>query len=112
MASEMIQGIIERNVPIVQEIDGDVVILDPDLPYKDQLLIVLYTKHPQRLSNQVLYKWTTPKQKKYVYIYLGRLEKERLVHRNKNGNMLTIKGLRYVEQNVLPNADSDKQPSA
>lgn len=112
MASEMIQGIIERSVPIVQEIDGDVVILDPDLAYKDQLLIVLYTKHAQRVSNEDLYIWTKPRQRSYVTTYLAKLEKNRLVHRNDKGTVLTIKGLRYVEQNVLPNADSEKQPTA
>jgi len=99
-AHQIIQSIIERQVPIVQEIDRDVVVLNPDLTYKDQLLVVLYTKYPQRVSNKELRKWTKPKHNSYVPQYLRSLESDCLIHRNNQGSMLTIAGLRYVEERI------------
>lgn len=100
VAHQIIQSIIERQVPIVQEIDRDVVVLNTDLTYKDQLLVVLYTKYPQRVSNEELRKWTKPKYNSYVPQYLRSLESDRLIHRNDQGSMLTIAGLRYVEERI------------
>jgi hypothetical protein len=97
---QIIQRIIERQVPIVQEIDSDVVVLNPDLTYKDQLVAVLYSKYPERVSNEELRKWTNPKHNSYVSQYLRSLEDERLVHRNNQGSVLTLAGLRYVEDRI------------
>jgi hypothetical protein len=100
-AHQIIQSIIERQVPIVQEIDGDMVVLNPNLTYKDQLLTILYTKYPQRVSNEELRRWTKPKHDSYVPQYLRSLEGERLIHCNNRGSVLTMRGLRYVEEKIL-----------
>jgi hypothetical protein len=98
---DAIAQIIERKVPIAEKIDGDIVILKPDLTYKDKMLVTLYTEHPQRLTNGQLRDWTKPRHDSYVTQYLRRLEEEGLVHRNQQGSRLTSSGLRYVEEQIV-----------
>lgn len=97
---QMIRRILERQLPFAQQIEGDIVVLDPDLTYKEQLLVTLYMKHPKRVTNQELRDWTKPRYGNYVPKYLSILEQERMVHRNGQGNVLTLRGLRHVEEQI------------
>jgi hypothetical protein len=63
-------------------------------------LTILYTKYPQRVSNEELCRWTKPKHDSYVPQYLRSLESERLIHYNSQGSVLTMRGLRYVEEKI------------
>lgn len=96
----LIRSLVRRNLPIVEEIDGDVLVLRPDMKYKDQMLLVLYQRRPARVSNDVLRTALRHKPSSYVATYLRVLEKERLVHRNANGAVLTSRGVAHVEDAV------------
>ncbi len=99
-AQAEIKKIIERKVPIVEEIGGRLKCLDDKLGAKEKAMVFCYQKYPSELSLDDLVNWTE-------YSNKGVLRKE-LMALNKDGRLdfradmarLTKKGLLWVEKNI------------
>jgi hypothetical protein len=96
-AEQMIQRIVERPVPLVEEIDGDIVVHDPSLPWEDQVILALSKKDPERVDNAQLRDWLKPDRDLLISKALEQLEQRREVHRNADGSTLTSTGRRRAE---------------
>jgi DNA-binding PadR family transcriptional regulator len=98
---ELINSVLKKKIPLVEEFeDGTIVILKKDLSRSDEILLTLYYHYPRRLPNSDLDK-ILKLPSKSIYVYLQRLEDERLIHRTEEGSKLTQLGIKYVEENLL-----------
>jgi len=101
-ASELINSILKKKAPTVEEFeDGSIVILRKDLSTQHEVLLTLYHYYSKRLSNEDLIKLLKSLTRKNIYVCLYRLERERLIHRTKDGSKLTKLGIRYIEDEIL-----------
>ncbi len=100
---ELILSILEKKLPFVEKFDDGTLIFLADLPLKDKILLALYMKHPNRVSNKELCDMLKNEgKKKSILAILSHLHrKEKLIHRNEAGAVLTRKGIDYVEKEIL-----------
>lgn len=96
-AEQMIRRIVERPVPLIEEIDGDIVVLDPSLLWEDQIVLALSKKDPERVDNAQLRDWLKPDRDLSISKALEQLEQRREVHRNADGSTLTSEGRKRAE---------------
>jgi hypothetical protein len=98
-AKELTDSLVKKRVPLVEEFENQsIVILKKDMSLFDEILLTMYHFYPERLSNAFLYK-----QLKSTNLYgtLQRLDNEKLIHRNNEGNKLTQLGIEYVENRLI-----------
>ncbi len=101
-ASELINSLLEKRIPLIEEFEnGGIVILKKDLLVKDEFLIYLYYTYPNRITNGDLINAVRYHNPTYAEKILIKLEGEKLIHRNINGNKPTKLGLKYVEDKIL-----------
>ena len=100
----MIDGLIERRVPLIEKIDGDLLVLDPKLKTIQKVLLLLYQEHPKRLSLSQLQKWTGYKNSTDFKRLLENERKNARIHVNGEGIRLTRRGLENVEDEFLVSA--------
>lgn len=95
-----IKKIIERKVPIVEEIGGRLKCLDTGLNVKQKVLVFCYQKYPAQVSLDDLFDWTEYSNKAVLRRQLASLNKDgRLDFRNDCAR-LTKRGLLWVEKNI------------
>lgn len=94
--TKIVNGLIEKKVPIIEEFGEDICILKEDLSNKDEILLILYHFYPKMVSNAALTKWTKSYTQKTL-TNLRNAEKEKLVYRNGKENTLTKRGITEVE---------------
>ena len=99
-AQELIDGLVERRVPIIEEIDGSPVVLNTDLPAMDRAFISLYKRHPNRIPVRTLAEWISYKNESRFRKLLEAQERIAMVNMNGQGVRLTIKGVGHVERNI------------
>ena len=95
---KIINSIVDRRVPILQEFGEDLKILDPSLSVPDKILIILYHRHPNSVSTDELKKWIKTKSSTHINTALKRLDDNGFVFRKDKENTLTRKGVAYVEE--------------
>jgi hypothetical protein len=100
----MINAVNEREIAIVERIDGDLVILKSGLPIYMEILVILYKTYPNRLKYEDLKRWVKRCKPSAFSNALRKCTDERLVHRNDDGYLLTAKGTRYVELEISRSA--------
>jgi len=99
-AQKIINSIIERKVPIVEEFEGDLKVLNPSLSVANQILLILYKKYPDYVSTDDLKKWIKTKSSGHVATVLRQLDDDARVYRRENENKITGTGIKYVEANL------------
>lgn len=99
-AQQVVDSLVERRVPIIEEIDGEPVVLNTKLPAKERTLVLLYKKYPDRIPAKTLQGWVD-------YLNITRFKKlleseakEARVVINDEGVRLTAKGVAHVEKNI------------
>jgi len=102
-AQAEIKKIIERKVPIIEELGGRLKILDPKLDIREKILVLCYQKFPEHISENDLLDWVeysthnTGRFRKY----LEQLDKKDSLIDYRNGEVvLTKRGLIHVEKNI------------
>ena len=97
---ELICSMLEKKIPLIEEFEnGTIVILRKDLSKSSEILLALYHHYPKRISNSDLKKMLRIPSKS-LYVYLKRLEEQKLIHRTENGSKLTLLGVKYIEENL------------
>lgn len=101
-AAALVQGIVCRRVPAVQEFGRLLKTLRPNLGVSDRVLLVLYHRGSEGATRQELLSWVKPKQKPNLARCLQYLahEKDQIVLMN-NQYQITRLGMRHVENNGL-----------
>jgi hypothetical protein len=99
-AQKEITKIIERKVPIVEEIGGRLKCLNPKLNIHEEILVLCYQRYPTKIDENDLFNWIKYSNKTYFKKYLERLDKEDLVDYCDGIVTLTKRGLIWVEKNI------------
>lgn len=99
-ANEIISKIIERKIPLIEEIEGNLKVLEPSLPIKNKILVCLYQKYPQQLKNSYLMKSLKYTNSTQFKKYLKELDKESRIEYSQKQSTLTILGLGWVEKYI------------
>jgi hypothetical protein len=94
---QTINSMMEKQLPVVQEFeDNSIMVLDKNATFNDEILIALY-RSSVRLKNDELQKVLNPEYPSKITTYLKLLNKQKMVHINKDGSMITNLGLKYIE---------------
>ncbi len=98
-AQEIIENLVSKEVPAVEEIDGQPVILK-DLQPKNQALLMLYRAGAPGASLDELASWLRASRKDHLSARLKKLDSETLVlhHPRSDRYHLTRKGINLVEE--------------
>lgn len=99
-AQEEIKKIIERKVPIIEEIGGRLKCLSLNLDVKEKVLVFCYQKYPETISLLDLFDWTEYSNKGVLRRKLIELNKDSRVDFRDNSVRLTKRGLIWVEKNI------------
>jgi hypothetical protein len=100
-AAKIVKSITETNLPIVNDFDGFVRILDTSLSSKDKTLVALYYKQPLKVQDVDLFNWS-----EYASIgnfkskILKIMHQEALIHYENSFCTLTTKGIMFAEKIV------------
>ena len=103
-AAAIVSTLNEVQVPIIDEINGFVRVLDTSLKTADKVLVILYSKQPDSVAEGDLRKWieyknSTDFKKKILNV----LHKDALIHFEQGVCVLTKKGILYVEKSTPSN---------
>ncbi len=99
-AQKLVNTIATRKVPLVQDFDGFLKVLDPKLSVPRQVLVLLYQRGASGASRQELGQWvnTSPSN---LSTALNRLEYGRkYIHCTGDQNFVTHSGQAFVEKNI------------
>lgn len=99
-AQAEIKKIIERKVPIVEEIGGRLKCLDAKLGAKEKAMVFCYQKYPSEVSLDNLVDWMGYSNKGVLRKELLVLNKDGRLDFRKDSSRLTKKGLLWVEKNI------------
>lgn len=97
---EEIKKIIERKVPIIEEIGGRLKCLNPSLDVKEKVFVFCYQKYPETIALDDLFDWTEYSNKGVLRRKLIELNKNGEVDFRDNSVRLTKRGLIWVEKNI------------
>ena len=100
-AQAEIKKIIERKVPIVEEIGGRLKCLNSDLDVKQKALVFCYQKYPEQVPLDDLFDWTEYSNKGVLRRQLVDLNKDGRMDFRNNVACLTKRGLLWVEKNIF-----------
>lgn len=99
-AHSEIKKIIERKVPLIEEIDGRLKCLNPKLGAKEKVLVFCYQKYPQKITLDSLVDWMGYSNKSVLRTELKSLHKDGRLEFRDDKTQLTKKGLLWVEKNI------------
>lgn len=99
-AQAEIKKIIERKVPIIEEIGGRLKCLNQSLDVKEKSLVFCYQKYPETISLNNLFDWTEYTNKAVLRRKLIELNKDGRIDFRDDSARLTKRGLVWVEKNI------------
>ena len=99
-AQKIITIIVERTIPIIEEFDGDLKVLNPKLSVADKILLILYQKCPDYVATGDLKKWIKTKSSSHISTVLRQLEDDAKIYRRDKENKITRKGILYIEKKL------------
>lgn len=100
VVQEEIKKIIERKVPIIEEIGGRLKCLNPSLDVKEKVLVFCYQKYPEAVSLNDMFDWTEYSNKGVLRLKMVELNKDGRIDFRGDFVRLTKRGLVWVEKNI------------
>jgi hypothetical protein len=101
MAQMIVESLLIREVPLIQEIDGDRLILIPDLSARVQLEIILWREHQQRWPIKDLAQWVHNHSIENIRTTLRAMKLKNLAHETEEGWKLTTAGMKEAEEEIM-----------
>jgi hypothetical protein len=100
-AQAMVDNLVERKIPLIQDFDGFPKILRTDLSIPDRIMALAYVGGTKGLDITELRKWLKPAKNSAVMVALLRLDRDKaFLHKAGTRCFITQSGLRYVEENI------------
>jgi hypothetical protein len=100
-AQTIVDNLVERKLPLIQEFDGFPKILRTDLSIPDRVLAVAYVRGTGGVDAKDLERWLKPAKRSAVMIALLRLDRDKAyIHRAGERCLITQSGIRYVEEKI------------
>lgn len=95
----LVQSLVDRKIPLVEEINGTPIILESDISAHDSILILLYNDYPEAIHKDTLVELlSADHNRSNVITSLRNAEKAKLVYRDGPHNYLTQRGIEFVEE--------------
>jgi Mn-dependent DtxR family transcriptional regulator len=98
-AQALIENLLVKDIPIIEQIDGDSLVLSPGLSARVQLEILLYQHHPERCTARDLISWIRHSEHN-IRVTLSKLKSMNLAHEADAGWKLTESGVREAEAEI------------
>jgi hypothetical protein len=99
-AQSIVDGLVQKRVPIIQDFDGYLKTLNPSMTVRERLLVLLYHRGDLGASRAQLGNWLKGKLASTVSKDLSRLESDDLIHRVGSQCTITIRGIIFVEEHI------------
>jgi hypothetical protein len=99
-AQGMVDNLVERRVPIIQDFDGFQKILRTDLAIPERILALAYRSGANGVAIEDLQKWLKPAKPGPVGVAVLRLDRKAFLHRNGSRCFITASGIRHVEEHM------------
>lgn len=100
-AQKLVDSIVERKAPLIQEFSGYLKVLNPKLSVANKILVLLYYRGKEGASNKELRQWVKTKSTSHIPTALNNLEHEKgYVHRDNSQSFITRTGIRFVENSI------------
>jgi len=99
-ALSLVRGLVARQIPLVEQIDGDLVTLLVGATAREEIELVLWKRYPSRSSPEELNRWLPTHSLNSIRVTLTRMKQAKDLHANKDGVVLTSKGLRTAEDRM------------
>jgi len=107
-ALTIVKALTSKTAPFIEYIDGDYVVLRQNASAREQIELILYSRYPSRTTPTQLKGWITDHPARSIVTSLQWMEKDKHIHRNNEGVMLTTLGIRNVEQEIQPKLEVAK----
>jgi hypothetical protein len=102
-AQQIINNLVEKEVPIIQNFGSFEVILNTQLTSRSRILVLLYNRGEKGATRAELSSRLPPKMRNQLGTQLSRLQHDKsFIHRDKNRIYITRSGEKFVEDNILP----------
>lgn len=103
-ATKIIDGIVTRKVPVIEDFDGSLKVLNPKLKVSGYILVLLYERGSAGANFSELEKWVRPSMRGNLRRTLNGMVDDALLHENDAGiYFLTKLGRQEVETRNLHN---------
>jgi hypothetical protein len=101
-AQDLVNSLVKIRIPLIQDFNGFLKILKPELKLPEKVLAFLYYRGPEGATVKELNHWLANRiQTGHMNLTLGRLEHEKAyVHRKGDRYFITDTGRRYVEKHI------------
>lgn len=99
-AQELVKSLLVKDIPLVEEIDGDRLILRPGLSARIQLEILLYIEYPERCATKDLIRWVHEHTPENIRVTLRSMKQKTLVYESETRWVLTSAGVREAEAEI------------
>jgi predicted transcriptional regulator with HTH domain len=103
-AMKFVIGITAKSIPYVERIGEDYVVLLKRASARQEIAYILYTRYPDRSRTSELTKWIPNHSSSNVRLSLANMRKAKLVHSDSGGYVLTVLGIKAVEQEITRNS--------
>jgi hypothetical protein len=101
-AQAIIESLVERKVPAVEDFDGFIKVLRPSLGVSDYVLLILFARSKAGASFKDIETWVQPKMRSNLRRTLARLTDElALLHEQAGRYFITKRGIAEVDQKKL-----------
>jgi hypothetical protein len=99
-AQKLVESLLVKDIPLVEELDGDRLVLRPGLSARVQLEILLYREFPERCAIKGLIRWIHDLSVENIRVTLRGMKQKNLVHETEDGWKLTESGMREAETEI------------
>jgi hypothetical protein len=100
-AQTLVDGLLVRDTVLVEEIDGDRLVLRPGLSARVQLEIIMWREPAKRFSFKDLTRWVHNHTTTNISSTLYKMKKDNLAHQTEEGWKLTDLGMRQAEEEIV-----------
>jgi hypothetical protein len=100
-AQRLVESLLVKDIPLVEEMDGDRLVLRPGLSARIQLEILLYREFPERCEIKNLIRWVHDHTVENIRVTLRAMKQKNLVHETEEGWKLTDSGMREAETEIV-----------
>ncbi len=108
-AQEIVEALVARSVPVLQDFDGTPRVLNPSLGASDHVLVLLYHRAASGATFEQLRVWVRPPMRANLRRTLNQLDTTKdFVHCSANVFKITRLGERYVEIHGLLDPPTDR----
>ena len=100
-AQKLVESLLVKDVPLVEEMDGERLVLRQGLSARVQLEILLYREFPERCAIKDLARWIHNQSVENIRVTLRTMKQKNFVHETEEGWKLTESGMHEAEAEIV-----------